>query len=80
ITDALVRTIHAQPQSELSDWRARHMNVAGAFAVPVPHQVARKDILLFDDVTTSGATFFEASVALKCAGARRIIAVAAAKA
>jgi ComF family protein len=80
VDDALVRTIHTKKQSELVDWEVRRTNVAGAFAVAKPELVRGRDFILLDDVTTSGATFFEAATALKRAGARKIIALAAARA
>lgn len=79
-SEILLRQTHTKPQSELSDWEERRTNVAGAFAVPNPEAIQKKDCILIDDVTTSGATFFEAAKALKSAGARRIVALAAARA
>ncbi|MBI2888309.1 MAG: ComF family protein [Candidatus Liptonbacteria bacterium] len=76
----LVRTVHTKKQSEIVNWEMRHTNVAGAFAVAKPELAKGRDFILLDDVTTSGATFFEAATALKRAGARHIIAAAAARA
>jgi ComF family protein len=75
----LIRTRHATPQSRAIDIRERRKNVLGAFAVSNNFAVP-KNIILVDDVTTSGATLFEAASALKSAGARTIIALTAAKA
>lgn len=74
--DALVRTRHAKPQSGLK-FEKRAGNVAGCFAAAAE---VPKNIVLIDDVTTSGATFREAAEELRRAGARRIIALALAKA
>ncbi|MCR4328080.1 MAG: ComF family protein [Patescibacteria group bacterium] len=79
-TDILVRTLHTQPQSHLPDWDARRKNIAGAFIVPVTSLAQGKNFILLDDVITSGSTFFEASTALKHAGARRIVALATTRA
>jgi ComF family protein len=76
----LVRTMHTKKQSEIPNWDARRTNVAGVFAVAKPELAEGRDFILLDDVTTSGATFFEAATALKRAGARHIIALAAARA
>jgi len=78
--DLLIKIRHSKPQSETKDIYERRANLAGCFHVPNPVAVAGRRILLVDDVTTSGTTFMEAAGALKKAGARRIIAVAAAKA
>jgi predicted amidophosphoribosyltransferase len=45
-----------------------------------PDEVARRNIILLDDVTTSGATLGEAARTLKAAGARKIVGLTAAKA
>lgn len=53
---------------------ARFANLVGAFAVPRARErwVNDRDILLVDDVMTSGATFSAASEALFAAGARSV--------
>ncbi|HVO28542.1 MAG TPA: ComF family protein [Candidatus Paceibacterota bacterium] len=79
-TGWLARTRHTQPQSETRNATERLENIRGAFAVLRPDAVRGRKILLIDDVSTSGATFLEASLALRAAGAKRIIALAAAKA
>lgn len=76
--DALVRVRHAKPQSETGSRSERLSNVRGAFAVR--GRIPGAHILLVDDVTTSGATFSEAARALRRAGARHVLAAAAAKA
>ena len=77
-SNLLARTRHTKPQTEMNGIEGRLENLRGCFTASPA--VARKNILLIDDVTTSGATFREAATALKAAGARTIIAVAAAKA
>lgn len=75
----LARERHARPQSELNDFSKRRENVKNSFSVKNPELAAAKNFILIDDVTTSGATFFEAAAALKRAGAKKIICLAAAK-
>jgi predicted amidophosphoribosyltransferase len=53
--------------------------VAGAF-VADPRAVAGRDLLLVDDVVTTGATADAAAAALKRAGARSVTVVALARA
>jgi len=49
-------------------------NLDGAFAVKNSGKIFRRNILLVDDVTTTGTTLREAARTLKQAGAKRIIA------
>lgn len=75
----LVRSKETKPQSEMKNSEARLKNIKGCFAVAVPEKVAGRNIILIDDVSTSGATFLEAASSLKKSGAKKIIALAAAK-
>ena len=82
--DLLVRHTDRPPQSEIADRDARRANVHGCYAVKKECNGAAcaipRKVILVDDVTTSGATFFEAASALKAAGVKKIFALAAAKA
>ena len=78
--DILSRPKHTAPQSELGNFARRRENVKGCFSVAEPWRVAGARIILIDDVSTSGATFLEAATALRKAGAKQILAFAAAKA
>ncbi len=81
--DVLVRTAHRGPQSDIEDPAERRLNVRNCYAVlPRPgERTARAPgkVVLIDDVTTSGATFTESATALRAAGTRKILALAAAK-
>lgn len=77
---ALTRSKHAKPQSETKNLSERRGNVRGCFVVKNTTNTSGKNILLIDDVTTSGATLLEAAKALKGAGARKIVALVAARA
>jgi ComF family protein len=50
----------------------RRQNLRGAFAVTVPAMVRDKQVLLVDDVLTTGATVSECTRVLKRAGAQRV--------
>lgn len=78
-TACLSRARHAKPQSETRTVAERKENIRGCFAMQDPASVRGKNIILIDDVTTSGATFFEAARTLKNGGAGNILALAAAK-
>jgi ComF family protein len=78
--DILLRVRHSAPQATL-DRKDRIGNVKGAFAVDPDHvaSVRGSDIVLVDDVMTSGASIFTAAGALRQAGAGRITALVLAR-
>lgn len=74
-SNALIKVRETPAQTTLP--RAKRLtNVTDAFSVINPHHVRCKDIVLIDDVTTTGSTLKEAAQELEKAGARRIIPVA----
>ncbi len=74
---ALRRVRETQPQTRL-DRARRAGNVAGAFTAV--REVAGRDLVLVDDVVTTGATVEAACLALRTAGARDVVVVALARA
>lgn len=68
---ALQRPQFTQPQTQLSG-SERLKNVRGAFFVRKPEVVDEKQILLIDDVFTTGATVQECAKVLLGAGAKRV--------
>lgn len=69
---ALERVRETESQTAQKSRAARLENVRHAFGVPDPTLVHGKDILLVDDVATTGATASDARRALKAAGARSV--------
>jgi predicted amidophosphoribosyltransferase len=65
----LARTRATAPQTEL-DAAARRANVRGAFVASTA--AAGADVVLVDDVLTTGATASECARALRAAGARAV--------
>jgi predicted amidophosphoribosyltransferase len=78
LPDALVRTRRTEPQIELPA-AERRLNVKGAFAVKKPDLIAGKQILLLDDVMTTGSTMDECAKELKKSGATNVIAATIAR-
>lgn len=73
-TDVLVKIKETEHQAHIKERHKRLRNLAGSFAVLHPEKIKGKNIILIDDVTTTGATLTEAKKALKIAGAKKIIA------
>jgi ComF family protein len=69
--EALIRVRHTVPQSGLNP-RERRENVKRAFAAPRPEDLKGKNVLLIDDVYTTGATVRECAKVLLKAGAREV--------
>jgi ComF family protein len=76
---ALTRVRYTVPQVELKP-KERRDNVKGAFAVPDPALVKGKNVLLIDDVYTTGATVRECAKVLRRAGARQVEVLTVARA
>jgi len=66
---ALIRSRPTVSQGAMASARARRRNVLHAFKVPDPAKVAGRQVLLLDDVLTTGATVEACARALKRAGA-----------
>lgn len=77
LADVLVRIRPTESQSRLGR-EERQKNVAGAFAVTDCRSVAGKNLLLIDDICTTGYTFSECARVLLLAGALKIQVYAAA--
>ena len=73
---ALYKTRDTKPQTTLGNRAERLKNVVGSFAIREGVAVRDRDVIVLDDVTTTGSTFLEARRALRAAGARRVICVA----
>ncbi len=76
---ALMRLRATGSQAGLAP-RQRRLNVRGAFSVSHPAAVAGKDILLVDDILTTGATARAAALALNKAGANAVYVATLARA
>lgn len=69
----LLRAVATPPQARLTERTQRFRNMEGAFRA-VPELVAGHDVLLIDDVATTGATVNACAMALRAAGARSVAA------
>ena len=77
-TRVLERRRATESQTGLTDHQ-RRQNVRGAFAVTSPGEIADADVLLVDDVFTTGATVSECARVLRRAGADRVFVATVAR-
>jgi ComF family protein len=76
----LVRRSHAGIYRAAMDRSEREMTVENAFEARAPRLIEGREVVLVDDVLTSGATASACARALKKSGARHIIVVTLARA
>lgn len=72
--DALKRIRHTKPQFKLKSYD-RHQNIRNAFALDSRLSALDTNVLLVDDVWTTGSTLRECGYVLKRAGARKVWAL-----
>ncbi len=75
--DALTRKKNTSSQAQTKTRQQRRRNLIGAFVAKT--EAKNKNIILIDDVITSGATIKEAARALKKAGAQQVFSLTLAK-
>jgi ComF family protein len=75
----LIKELHTESQTKTANKKIRLTNIENSMAVAGPEGAKRlkgRNIILIDDVTTTGATFKEASRALRAAGSKKILCLA----
>ena len=70
----LVKKKNTKQQAKVVNKEARIKNIIGSFTVKNPDLVKNKNIILVDDVVTTGATLGEAKKILEQSGAKKVIA------
>lgn len=78
-TRNLIRSRYTKPQAKISQKHERLSNISDCFEVRDSHNFHNKNIILVDDITTTGATIEEARKILKKAGAKNIYGFTLAK-
>ncbi|TSD02053.1 MAG: phosphoribosyltransferase [Parcubacteria group bacterium Athens0714_24] len=79
ITNVLYKMKETPSQVALKDRRKRLQNIKGSFGVKNAELIINKNIILIDDVSTTGATMAEAKKILKNAGAKNVIGLVVAR-
>ena len=74
--DILLKTKDTESQVNIKNRKLRMKNLDGVFAVSGAERIKGRDVILLDDVITTGSTIKEAAKTLKEAGAKKIIALA----
>ncbi len=73
-TKCLVKTKDTPSQMSIKNRTARLANLNGCFSVKNNSDISDRNIILIDDITTTGATIAEAQKTLLSAGAKQTIA------
>ena len=71
----ILKKIKDTPSQTLFERKARLKNIIGSFGVVKTEVVKNRNVILLDDVTTTGATLSEARKVLLNAGAKNVICV-----
>jgi len=74
-TNILVKNRETESQVSVHDREKRLRNIRGSFSVAHPERTAGKNVILIDDVVTTGATLAEARKTLLTAGAKRVLSI-----
>jgi competence protein ComFC len=74
ITNILLKPHDTEHQARIRDRSQRLKNISGSFTVKNADLVKNRNIILIDDILTTGATLSEARKVLRAAGARKVIA------
>lgn len=75
----LIRIKDTKPQVKMRDHKERLANLQNAFIAVDKESIKDKNILLVDDVFTSGSTMIEAAKTLKEGGAKKVVGFVVAK-
>lgn len=78
-SDAIERTINTTPQADIKDKEERLKNLNGIFRIKKGVKIVGREILLIDDVCTTGATLNECARVFRASGASKVVALVIAR-
>ncbi len=73
--NSLIKRVDTIPQSRTKNKKQRLENIKNCFAIKNEEEIKNKNIILLDDVTTTGATLKEAKKILRKYGVKKIICI-----
>ncbi len=76
--NTLKKTTETEPQAKIKNRSKRLQNLKNSYIVSNPSNVTGKNIIIIDDVLTTGSTLIEARRALREAGAKKVLGLAVA--
>lgn len=82
ISSFLIRNRYTHPQMKIKDYSKRKKNLENAFSPnrEAPRNMLKnKNILLVDDIATTGSTLFECAKVLKKSGAKEVFGIVVAR-
>ncbi len=77
--DVIERTINTAPQADIKEREERLKNLNGIFKIKNGIKITGREILLIDDVCTTGATLNECAKVLRSNGASKVVALVIAR-
>lgn len=79
--DILIRNNYTTPQMEIKSFHERKVNIKGSFSVDRKYlkEIKGKNILLVDDIATTGSTLFECAKILKQKNAGKVYGIVLAR-
>lgn len=77
--DVIGRVINATPQADIKEREERLKNLNGVFVIKNGSKAVGREIILIDDVCTTGATLNECARVLKECGVKRVVALVVAR-
>jgi ComF family protein len=78
-SNLLRRKRFTQPQMKIKNYAERKENIKNAFSITQSKKIKDSNILLVDDVCTTGSTLLECAKILKKNGARKVFAIVIAR-
>lgn len=72
----LIKSKNNEPQVQMTNTKKRQQNVIGVFAITEPEIIKERQIIIIDDVVTTGATMIEAMKKIRQAEAQKVIGLA----